>query len=250
MAASFVAASSQRLRNAAHPLPLTGYPFTVGVWVKVRTLGINHRIFALSDSGSADNHLSLYVGSTDAWRIEGTAGGAEANSAVGTVTTARWSFVLGRFIAAANRRLAVWHSTGNATFSAVQNTVSRAPTSMDMMSIGSLESSSPTDFFDGLIGEFWLANADVLPTDAAISAAAMQSLALGGPFSWPHIAKSIVEYRSLRSHPTAGQGSDIYAGAGVRQQSWENVNGVGIGPHPPLPYWYANPRQRRTLLPF
>lgn len=247
MAALFNAASSQRLRNSSPPL--TDYPFTVGAWVKPAAIGAAMRIFSLADTGTTNNHLSVYIAGGGNCIASAAAGGAEANASAGQFNTTRWGFVLGRFISSTNRRIAAFQ-IGNATFAAAQNTTARAPSSMDTMAIGALESSSPTDFFDGLIAEFWLANADVLPGGGAFTADLMQTLALGGPFSWPHIARNIVEYRSLRQHPIGGRGSDIIVGAGVGVQTWSNVNGVGIGAHPPLPYWYANPRQRKTVLPF
>jgi hypothetical protein len=249
MAALFTAASSQRLRNVVPPLPSTGYPFTVGLWVRARSVGALATIFSFADTGTTNNYFSLGIAAAGNVRISAAAGGAVSFAQAAQMATTRWYFVLGRFIDATNRRIAVL-GMGGANFAASQDTVSRAPAGLDTMTIGSLEASTPLDFWDGMVGELWLANADVQADGGAATASLLHALAFGGPFAFPHIAKSLVEYRAMRRHPTAGGAGAIIAGAGVGLQVWENVNGVGMGPHPPLPYWYVNPLQRKSLLPF
>jgi hypothetical protein len=117
------------------------------------------------------------------------------------------------------------------------------------MTLGCREGSSATEFFSGAIAELWVANIDVQADGATIVPATMHALRLYGPFARPSLAASLVEYRSLRKHVLAGDGRDLIAGAGARLQAWQNVNGATLGPHPPLPYGYVNPRQTRRPLP-
>lgn len=120
---------------------------------------------------------------------------------------------------------------------------------MDAMAIGSQASATPTEFFDGRMAEIWYTNTDIQADGLQLQDALLRQLAYGGPFSVPHIAKDIVEYRSLRVHPDSrgDQPSEVYHGKFGRQ-IWTNANGVTAGPHPPLPYWYVKPGQTRRPL--
>ena len=108
------------------------------------------------------------------------------------------------------------------------------------MTIGArVDSSGAIQPWDGLIGEWWLTDADAAVNDAAATPDAMvRQLAYGGPFSVPYLVPRIVEYRSLRAHPTVDDPTETY-NRGARA-TWSAVNGPTIGPHCPLPYWYRN----------
>ena len=116
------------------------------------------------------------------------------------------------------------------------------------MSVGAFEFSTPNTFMNGRIAEFWYADADIYPDGAVnLPDAYIRQLAFGGPFSIPSVAKSVVEYRSFRAHTLTGEGQDVYFGpTGVK--SWADVNGASVGAHPPLPYWYQKPGQRKRQL--
>lgn len=72
----------------------------------------------------------------------------------------------------------------------------------------------------------------------------LHQLARLGPFSLPHIAKDIIEYRSLRSGLISGDDKpdEVYWGK-QRQADWINTAGVILGDHPPLYPGYVKPGQ-------
>jgi hypothetical protein len=102
---------------------------------------------------------------------------------------------------------------------------------------------------DAFISEFWYTNTDIQPDGAQLNDDLLRQLAYGGPFSVPHVAANLIEYRSFRKVIESDQdeavGDGVYWG-GAGRQVWTNTNGVTRGPHPPLPGWYAKPN--RTIL--
>lgn len=243
MAASFVSGSSQRLINAAPPLPSTGYPLTVGAWVYPTSTASARRFFSYGDTAAGLNYMEIGHGSGGTWQLTARDGATTSTASAGTVVANDWTFLLGGFSTSTVRRLYVLGSTQNTLGG---DGISISPAGLDTMALGARTTNSPSLFWHGLIGEFWYCAADF----GAFSSGQVRQLAYGGPFSIPDIASKVIEYRSLRTSRTAGEGRDVYVGAGAHMQVWSNVNGVTTGPHPPLPYWYANPRQRRVLLPF
>jgi len=119
--------------------------------------------------------------------------------------------------------------------------------------LGALGHSAPTFFLNGLIAEYWLTNTDIQPDGAQLDDNLLRQLAYGGPFSVPHIAKDLIEYRSFRkvieSDQDEAPGDEVYWG-GAGRQVWTNTNGVRRGPHPPLPGYYKRPRPRQMLNPY
>ncbi len=250
MAAQFAAASTQYLVNAT-PGIITA-PFTVGMWVQLAAVGaVNRTLFALSDTAVADHYFLIRMRDDELVSIVGCAGATGenvANTSVALIPLA-WTFIVGRFIASNNRRVGVLQPSGIAQFT--QSTTDRAAASLDTMTIGALSTSGGiTEPWDGAIGEFWITNADVgQATGVNLTSDQLRQLAYGGPFSLPRIAKDIIEYRSFRKAPAsdADEIGEVFHGA-LGRQVWTNTNGVTIGPHPPLPYWYVRPAEPRRLL--
>ena len=239
MSASFVAASSRMLVCATHPL--TAYPVSVGLWVRPQTSGVSMAYWTLTDGGVTNQLFYIGQASSNNYRIAAQAGGTQISTNVGTLVTGGWAFLLGRFISDSNRRLSVLTPSG--LISAGQSTTSRTfPTSAENISIGGRATSSPSEFLDGEIGEVWYTNTDIQPDGAALQEPLLRQLAYGGPFSVPHIAKDIIEYRSFRKGLTSAtdEASEVYSGAYGRQ-TWTNTNGATLGQHPPLPGWYRKP---------
>lgn len=241
MSAFFASASSQKLSNASPPI--TGYPFTVGIWVCPTTTGADKAIFSLNSGSSTTNRFDLFQSSFGTWRLE--AADAGSSTIVGGIPTAgQWDFICGRFISATNRRISTLGWDGAITHGAT--TVNRAPVGITTSELGTR---AGTQYFDGAVAEYWILNVDVQPDGAQLTNETLHRLAYGGPFSVPHIAKDIIEYRSFRKYPASDgdDASEVYHGARGRQV-WVNTGGVTIGPHPPLPYWYAKPGQTRAEL--
>jgi len=243
MAASFDNASLQRLVNSASPITAY-YPHTAACWVYPTTTGADRIIYAASNGTSSQSCL-LEQSSSNQWGIAAVAGGTLNPTLVGTVTANAWFFVIGRFISATNRRLAVLQPDGSTVHA--QNTLSRNPTAPTTLTLGT--NGSGTSAFGGRIGEFWCTNTDIQADNAQLQDWMLRQLAYGGPFSVPHIAKDIVDYRSFRVFPESrgDRVGEVYHGRFGRQ-TWTNTNGVTIGAHPPLPYWYARPGQVRSQL--
>lgn len=246
MSAFFVSGSSQRLTNTAPPI--TGYPFTVGFYAEPTTNAVG-TLFCLTDTGTTNNYLMIRQSATSNFAIVARAGGTETAATGAAVVLGQKFYVVGRFISATNRRLDILRTTqGIETHN--QSTTSRAPTGLDEMNLGALNTSGGlTEFYDGHIGEFWFTNTDIQPDGAALTSPTLWQLAYGGPFSIPHVAQSIVEYRSLRKFPNV-DGDEIGEWMSERfgRQTWANNGGVTISRHDPLPYWYERPGQRRRLL--
>lgn len=234
MAASFLAASSQRLLNSTPPV--TNYPFTVGMWVYPTTTGAVRSFWSLGDTAGTANFWRLSQTATNVWQFT-----AQPNSAdAGTVTANRWAFLVARGINATNRRVSALQYNGVVAHG--QNTTNTTPAGIDVMAIGATIVSVQTHFFSGLIGEFWYTNTDIQADGAQLQDATLRQLAYGGPSSLPHIAKDIIEYRSFWSALSSDQDKpeEVYWGAAGRQ-TWVNVNGVTRGPHCPLPMNYRRP---------
>lgn len=234
MSAQFLAASSQYIKNAA--TPVTAVPFTVGMWVHPTTTGAARTFFGLSNAAVSGNYFHFGQTAANTWTIE-TTGGAVAS---GTVTANQWAFLVARFITAANRRLGGLQFDGS-TFS-VQDTFSDTPATINTMTLGTILRNTPLNLFSGNIAEFWLTNTDIQPGGAQLQDALLRQLAYAGPFSVPHIAKDIVEYRSLRKYPSSegDEEGEVFHGA-LGRQTWANVNGATVSHHPPLQYEYARP---------
>lgn len=249
MAALFTAASTQYLTNAA-PAVLD-YPFTVGMWVNLAALGtVTRGLWALSDTATTNNWFGVEIASTEVVRVAAAAGGSQNSAGLLTpLVVGTWNFVVARFIGSGNRRIAGLYATGSTEHA--QGITARAPAGMDTMSIGARQDSSgPLVPMEGSIAEIWYTNTDIQADGAQLQEAMLFQLAYGGPFSVPHIAKDIIEYRSFRKYPSSegDEIGEVFHGA-LDRQIWSNINGVTIGPHPPLPYWYRKPEDiSRTLV--
>lgn len=245
MSALFTAASSHYLHNDASPI--TAVPFTAACWFRSTTVAAGAaRIFTFTDTASTNNRFAISRDTNDL-TFSAQAGGTEAIATVANLVAAnQWSFIVARGISATNRRIAQLAHTGAAGHA--QNTTSRAPGSVDRVALGSSAHSSPGNFFDGLIGEFWYTNTDIQADGAQLQDSLLRQLAWGGPFSVPHIAKDIIEYRSFRHGLVTDDDvhGDIHFGAKGLQR-WTNTNGVARGPHPPLPYGYVKPTVNRQF---
>lgn len=235
MSANFVSASSKRLVNSAAPLISTGYPFSAGLWV-MPVSGTAGTHFALVDTASANNFLTIEQ-TTNQFRAA-AAGGGTTN--VATITTTftttlnKWHFLLARFISSTNRRISCLFPSG--TIQHANTVTSRAPTSLDTISIGSNEGSAPSTFFDGNLAEVWYTNSDIQPDGLQLDNALLWRLAYNGPFSESRIAKDIIEYHSFRTHLSSNSFSNEEDILPILGEVLTNTNGVTLGPHPPLLY--------------
>lgn len=222
------------LTNDAAPVASGGYPLMVGAWVRALTIGTARRFWSLNNPADAVNYFLLGMASgSSVWNL--TAGDSTTSTTVGstTVVVGRWYFLLGRFLAANQRALDTIDALGNVV--ANQSTVARTPVGLSRMALGCRSGSTNSAFYDGLVAELWYGTVPaILSANAALDPSLLRKLAYGGPFSVPSIGASVIEYRSLRKHPTLGGRRDVVT-RGIANPTWINSGGVTVGVHPPLP---------------
>lgn len=231
MSAKFVSASSQHIQNTSPPI--TDYPFTVGMWVQPADVTGDKFFF---EAVGGTNNVNLYRGTTT-FILEVNS----AQAVAGTAVANSWSFVVARLISATNRRLAVLNPTG--ATSHAQDTVSNAISGVTTLDIGG---GFIGLYWNGLVARYWMTNTDIQPDAAQLQDGTLRQLAYGGPFSVPHIAGDILEYRSFRKHPTRDEVGEVYYGS-KGMQTWA-LTGATTGIDPPLPYWHVNPGQNKHVL--
>lgn len=201
----------------------------------------------LADTATTNNYMILQL-TAGAWRVQSRAGGTAAGTAdTGVATANAWHFVVARFISATNRRIDILHPDGSTASN--QNTTSRAPAGLDRLGLGCTINSTPAEFFNGYIAEFWVANIDIRADGAALDASLLRQLAYGGPYSVPHVSANLVAYRSLFQSLSSNQdiSSDNQDGGVYGRLNWTNTGGATLAPHPPLPGWYQDRRIIRPL---
>lgn len=243
MGANFISGSSQYLLN--NPSLITAYPFTVGMWIRATTVGVNK--CAWSNAVDTTNYWELWQFAANTWTFETNDGGGDADATGGSVVSGVWTFIVMRGISATNRRIATLLSTGAATHA--QNTTSRTPTGIAQNNLG--RSFAFASYFDGQIAEFWYTLTDIQPDGLALDDGLLRQLAYRGPFSVPSVGAAILsggEYRSLFSSQgsiTDKPGEVLWGGRG--RQTWVNNGGVRVGLHPPLPPDYVRPDDVQSL---
>lgn len=241
MSAFFASASSQRLSNAG--VTVIAAPFSVGMWVYPTTTGTLRTMWSLTDTATTTGRWSFDQSATNLWQLTIQTSATPTTVTAGTVTASAWAFAVIRIISSTNRRIDVLQFNG--TIASTQDTTNKTPTSIDRFSLGCYDGSTISQFFDGNIGEVWYTNTDIQADGLALQSDTLRQLAYGGPFSIPHVAAALVEYRSLRKFLSSDGDSaeEIYTSNPGAIQTWTNAGAVTVGQHPPLPYWFARPRQ-------
>lgn len=236
---SAVFSGAQELLLTGAP-PVTAYPYTVGLWVY--PTAVNNATYliwwAQGSLASASNYafIGQSPGTDFSFAVDSGPGIVEAQG--GTVVINQWYFCLARGISATNRRMAVLMPDGSVLH--VQNTTSRTPTPANQ-TLGNLKRSGLNNFAQARIAEWWMADVDVQADGAQLNESTLRQLAFGGPFSLPHIAKNIAEYRRLRSRiDSRADDAEEHFKRGVREE-WTNTTGVTLGPHPPAADGYYGP---------
>lgn len=229
-------ASSQYLSNATPPIKV--YPFTVAMWAYPFTANTQVTMWSIRPSSGVADVFSIYKTSGGSWETAAIRSTA-AVATVGGVTANAWQYILVRFISATNRRISVLRSDGSTGHA--QSTTSKTPTSGNLVAeeIGAI---STANFFDGIIAEYWKTNTDIQPDGAQLENELLSELAYDGPFSIPHIAKDLIDYRSLHeglSSDEDEQGESYFGPLGL--QTWTKVNAPILGAHPPLQSPYRKP---------
>lgn len=246
MSTKFVGGSSQCI---SAPAPVTDYPFTVGLWYFNTATTGGQYAWSLHDGG-INCWFSLATSFSTSWEFSATntGFGGEVTATAGTNAANKWFFIIVRAISPTNRRIEIYASGTGARLHA-QETTSIVMSGITTQSLGCFlgGSAGAQNFMTGNIAEFWMTNADIQVDGAQLLDSTLLQLALGGPFSIPHIGASVVDYRSLRKHPTLDEVGETYFG-GFGRQTWSVTGAPTTTVHPPLSVQYRKPRLIRAPL--
>jgi hypothetical protein len=241
--------STRRLENPNVGVP--PFPYSVGCLVRPGATGAARTVFSLSNlANTVDYHL-VRITAAGLPSMVGRFGGTESTaSTLSTVTVGAWHLMVARFISTSNRRFTVLYPSG--AVESANSTVSRNDTTFDQVTIGALVTSGgASELFNGEIAEWWWSNINLFSdTAAGVPAAMMWMLRLYGPFAFPWLASSMVEYRSFRSSVIERRPLEHFHGtsSNVALNGWVNTGGVSLSQHPPLPYWYREPPNCELIL--
>jgi hypothetical protein len=229
---------------------ITGYPWTVGCWFNITTLGGTRRdIVTCTTSSSTSNAISIYT-DTASHLITETDPEATVGD-LGAVSTGVWYYVIYRGISSTNRRSCVLVGSGSSAGATthVQTTGSATASGMDRTSIGgSISSGVDRSSMIGVIAELFITNKDIQADGAQLSDGTLRQLAYSGPFSVPAAMNGLVEYRGFRNSLEFEAGDDVlwgYNGKTVLTKT----NTVTLGPHPPLIEPYQRVRRSQIIVP-
>ena len=240
MAIKFTAASSQYITNTSPAI--VNYPWSAGFWLNPQEVASTVYYFFL---GEAATNQGFYLNATSSDLKFFCYDFVDFPDATisGALTANAWHYVLMRAINATNRRLSIIKPTG--ALDHAQSTVDATLlATATRMSLGAEDDNAAGAFSNSMIGEFFYTGTDIQGDGAETDPLLLRQLAYRGPGSIQRIKKDIIEYRSIRTHPTAGHRPDIYFGP-RGPQAWANVGGATIGPHPP----HAQPWNRSYIRP-
>jgi hypothetical protein len=208
------------------------------MWCYLASAGNNQYVWNLADTGTTNHYMGMRTNTSEIPGCATAAGGTDATAISTVAVVGVWSFWLSRYISTTERRM---HVVSSNLIESSASTVSRAPTSLDALTIGARQNSGAVaDPWDGPLAEYWLAQGDVFGAGVVPTIAELVAVAYGGPFAHPAINSRLLEYRSFRE--------GLYSRGDIVRHNWSTVNGPLVGPHPPLPYWYERPGQVRELL--
>ena len=228
----------------ASPSPLlssTGVPVTMACWVKNPSSNADFISFGRDN---AQNSIALGLTNTGAYRLSVQNGGVFTNLTGGATTSGNpWTFVLGRFISATNRRI---HSLTSLGVSSAQDTTSVSITGLNTLALGCNFSGTQTRFSNCVVAEAWWAVGDIYG-DGSLAAddAFVRQLALGGPFWMDNINAKVVEYFSCRDFTSTTQAGPMNGirTYGPATAAWLPTSSTQFTDHPPLPAWYIRPQE-------
>lgn len=233
MGVKFTAASIQSV-ICSEP-KLTTRPFTIACWYNA-PIGGEQVLTVVRDTAATQRGWEFYCHSDDiTTRLTWWTGTATQGTATATSTRGEWNFAVARLIGQSSKRIANLYPGG---ISHGNSTTSTSPVALNTVEIGGWDG---VVNFDGVIAEWWMADIDVQPDGGQMSDNLLRQLAYKGPFSVPHVASAVVEYRSFWQ----GIGSNEDRAGHVYQKGGRRlftaVNGPTIGEHPPLAPDYVRP---------
>lgn len=235
MSVNLVRASSQSLANLA--FPIAAPPVSFGFWLKRTSDNTANLISISDDAGAARAVIYTLSGQFNLYTTNGT------SAAFGDATNVSGLYyILLRVIAGDNVRADILEPSG--AISSVAATISLANTFAFTRFVLGSDHTLTANTEDGRVSELFYTNSDIHGDGGAVSSTFLRQLAFKGPGSIQRVRKDIIEYRSFRTHPTAGHRPDIHFGP-KGPQAWTNTGGATIGPHPP----HAQPWNRSYIRP-
>lgn len=249
MAVVFASASTQYLQNSAPPA--FAYPFTVAMWTLPGGLLANRTFWVWSDNTTTNNYFEIGTTGAGATLFNAQAGASLATTNT-TGSTGQAIYIIARVISATEKRLAsMLSSTG--VIGQANTATNVTPTGLNTMALGArIDSGGASRAWDGRISEFWWTSNDVGLGGGNLDASLIRRLAREGPFSVPHVADNLVEYRSFRNSLQApgGDSRETYFGE-FGSQVWSSVNGPTLQSGAvALSSLYARPLKRNNLRRF
>lgn len=252
--------SSQYLKNTQNLL--TAFPFCVGMWVRPLALPPSFTsayVWSMTDgSATPTNQFGLElstIGSSSLWSIiaQSSSAGPTAFSAIGSgsyrPTVNVWGFVLGIFISAASTAIFTLNEQGAPAGGGGSASIS--PSGLTGEYLAALGASTPSTFANVQIAEFWKASVNPAASMTSVSNSpamhVVRELAFKGPFSVPHVAEALTDYRAFDKPPGGYDIGDAYL-AGARQSNWQAVGSPTLARHPSLRSDYARLAPGRPLV--
>lgn len=221
---------------------------TVGCWYNANVATHNHHIFSLYEAAGFTG-WEFYISSDDiTTRLGWWTGSATQGTATCTSTRDGWNYIIGRLISTSNKRIANLSPAGPQH---AVNTSSTTPGALTTLAIGvglgtgALSANRSNAF----IAEWFMTDTDIQPDGLQLSDDLLWQLAFRGPWSVPHVARSVIEYRSFRTGAVAvdDSPSDTYQRGNLR--AWSAVNGpLKTADGPPISTNYVRPNQVPRLL--
>lgn len=244
MSVSFNNSGSTYLMEAG--LPVTTTPLSVGMWVRpasVSGLFVPFLFYASAAPGAYQFYMYLN-GDEFGAGAAGPSGNPDNGFGAAGVVAGAWYFLLARWISNTSRRYAVLYPNG--TMLTLNQPGNTGTVTVDTLTLGGTYPTSPQPW-SGDIAEYWVTSGDIWPSGQDMPAHTLHWLAYNGPFSMPHIAGAVREYK-----PLLQGGPDSYAAwenytAGARP-TWTAAGPPLMGyPHPPLAPGYPRPSDVRIV---
>lgn len=210
---------------------ITTYPFSVGAWFQPLDVAGTYTVFSISDITTDNTFLSIRQ-SVATLVISAAAGGPANNATISNaLTSGEWSYFVGRFISATNRKLAIWTPTQSTVIQHATTGTSRNPAGLDSVSWGVRWSALPGEYLNGTLAGCWWTDSDIQADGAQLQDAMLLRLAKFGPLGIPHIRNNLIEY--WPRNPIGGRRNsfpdmDYYSGRFGRQ-AWLTTNGAPWG---------------------
>ena len=143
----FVAAGTDFYRSSSPSV--TGYPFSVSVWVQPDTTADWRYTFVLADKDVDNNYFGVLARASNIAIFEARDASNNQNAVTGNSMAAGWNHICAIATSATSRKVILNGDTGNAG----TNTTSITPAGIDRQSFGRLDRLTPGGYLDGIAAE-------------------------------------------------------------------------------------------------